>query len=151
MPKQKPSMRAVAAAAAAERERQAAVRRRRIAIGAGIGGVVLVVAIVVVVVLVSGKDDSAAPPRSDLAVQLGCASCHSTDGARAEGPTWQGLYGSTVTLADGSTVVADDAYLRRAITDPGAEIVSGFQDGMPAKAVTDAQVDQLIAFIKTLA
>jgi cytochrome c1 len=150
MPKQKPSMRAVAAAAAAERERQAAQRRRRIALGAGIGGLVLVVAIVVVVVLVTGKDDSA-PPQSDVAIQLGCASCHTTDGSRAEGPTWQGLYGSTVTLADGSTVVADDAYLRRAITDPSAEIVAGFQDGMPPKPVTDAQLDQLIAFLKTLA
>ena len=42
------------------------------------------------------------------------------------GPKFVGLYGSQVTLDDGSTVVADDAYIRRSITDPDAQRVAGY-------------------------
>jgi cytochrome c oxidase subunit 2 len=150
MPKAKPSMRQVAAAAAAERARQESVHRRRLLVGVG-AGVAAVVAVIVAVVLASGGAGHEQPaPRSELAAQLGCASCHTTDGSRAEGPTWQGLYGSIVTLADGTSVKADDAYLRQAIVDPSSQIVAGYTGGMPAKQLTDSQVTQLIAFIRTL-
>ena len=53
-----------------------------------------------------------------LAEQLGCQLCHSTNGSAGVGPTWQNLAGAQVKLADGTTVTADDAFLVRSILDP---------------------------------
>ena len=65
-----------------------------------------------------------------------CLSCHSVDGSAMVGPTWKGLYGEEVELDDGTTVIADDAYLAESITDPGAKIVKGFPAGaMPPYGV----------------
>jgi cytochrome c oxidase subunit 2 len=75
------------------------------------------------------------------------------DGTPKVGPTWKGLYGSQVTLADGSTVTADDAYITESIRNPGAKIVQGFQNIMPAgigSTLTDQQLQDLIALIKSL-
>ena len=53
-----------------------------------------------------GPDDStlsAAGRRGkQVANDNGCAACHSTSGSKSTGPTWKGLAGSTVELADGS-------------------------------------------------
>ena len=42
---------------------------------------------------------------------------------------WSGLFGSTVQLADGGTVTADDAYIRESILQPQAKIVAGYRAG----------------------
>lgn len=88
-----------------------------------------------------------------LAQQYGCIACHSTDGSQLVGPTWLGLYGEEVALADGSVVVADDEYLRLAILEPGAQLVAGYQNVMPAiykDQLSDEDVEALIAYIKSL-
>jgi cytochrome c oxidase subunit 2 len=86
-----------------------------------------------------------------LASQSGCAACHSLDGSKLTGPTWRGLFGSKVTLADGSTVTADEAYLTQSILDPNAKVVQGFQAGiMPKFALTDDQVKFVVAYLETL-
>jgi cytochrome c oxidase subunit 2 len=82
--------------------------------------------------------------------EFGCAGCHSTDGSVRVGPTWKGLAGKRVVLEDGSTVTADDAYLRRSITDPSAQRVKGANVEMPKLAVSPEQVDAIVAYIKTL-
>ena len=46
-----------------------------------------------------------------LTVKNGCVGCHSVDGSPLTGPTWFGLFGSNVELADGTTVIADEALL----------------------------------------
>ncbi len=68
-----------------------------------------------------------------IARRSGCATCHSLDGSRRPGPTWKGLYGQKRALANGQEVVADEAYLRRAIVNPDAEIAQGFPKGMMPK------------------
>ena len=88
----------------------------------------------------------------------GCAACHSTDGSKMLGPTWQGLYNRQETLEDGTAITADEDYIRTAIEDPALEIVSGFTNSMPAdfkeKFDADANgrdvVADLIAFIQSL-
>jgi cytochrome c oxidase subunit 2 len=89
-----------------------------------------------------------------LAKSQGCAACHSTDGSTLVGPTWKGLSGSAVTLSDGTTVTADDAYLRESIVDPNAKIVKGFAPNiMPpsfGKTLTPDQISDLLAYIKSL-
>jgi cytochrome c oxidase subunit 2 len=98
---------------------------------------------------------------------FGCVACHSTDGAPGVGPTWQGLYLREEQLTDGSTVIADDAYIANSIDEPNAQIVAGFNPNiMPqnyleqfavreqeieaAEAIDIDIVADLIAYIKTL-
>ena len=61
--------------------------------------------------------------------------CHSLSGSAGAGPALDGLAGSSVTLADGSTVTADDEYLERAITAADAQIVKGYRAGVMPAAV----------------
>jgi cytochrome c oxidase subunit II len=84
----------------------------------------------------------------------GCVTCHSIDGKKSIGPTWKGLAGSTVDLTDGTKVPADDTYLHQSIVDPNAKITAGFAPNvMPstyAKALSDDQINDILAYIKTL-
>lgn len=100
----------------------------------------------------------AAPAEGDaengktLATSLGCVACHSVDGSVLVGPSWKGLYGHEVTMTDGSTVTADDAYIHESIVDPNAKVVEGFSPIMPSfsSQVDDQQIADIIAYIKTL-
>lgn len=87
-----------------------------------------------------------------LAVKNGCVGCHSVDGAKMTGPTWFGLFGSTVELADGTTLVADEDFIGESILDPNAKIVAGFPSPsvMPPYALTTEEIANIIAYIKTL-
>jgi mono/diheme cytochrome c family protein len=99
----------------------------------------------------AGGEDLAAMGE-ELATSNGCTGCHSLDGSAVVGPSWQGLYGHEVTLSDGSTVTADDAYIAESIRDPSAQIVEGFQDIMPKTFAdwSDEQVNAIIAYIQTI-
>ncbi|MFQ5611038.1 MAG: cytochrome c oxidase subunit II [Anaerolineae bacterium] len=84
----------------------------------------------------------------------GCTACHSVDGTAGVGPTWQGLFGREESLADGSTVTVDEAYLRESIVAPNDDIVAGFAPNlMPStfgNVLTAEEIDNLIAYIKSL-
>jgi cytochrome c oxidase subunit 2 len=85
-----------------------------------------------------------------LSRSSGCAGCHGQDFGGGAGPEWIGLAGSEVELTDGSVVVADTAYLTRAIADPSAELVAGYNLKMPANGLSDAEIADIVAFIETL-
>jgi cytochrome c oxidase subunit 2 len=88
-----------------------------------------------------------------LFTELACITCHKEPGdATGRGPTLHGLFGSTVPLADGRSVVADDNYLRESIMNSQAKVVRGYQPIMPPYQgmVTEESLMQLIAYIKTL-
>lgn len=83
----------------------------------------------------------------------GCNACHSLDGVAGVGPSWQGIYGSQGNLADGTSVVKDDAYLFQSIRNPAIQIVEGYNNVMPAniaEKMTDQQVDDMIRLIESL-
>jgi cytochrome c oxidase subunit 2 len=80
----------------------------------------------------------------------GCASCHGSNGQGGVGPGWIDLAGSDRELKDGRTIVADDAYLIRAILDPQAEEVEGYSLKMPTNGVSEAEAQDIIAYIKEL-
>lgn len=88
-----------------------------------------------------------------VAREQGCISCHTADGGKSTGPTWEGLAGSTVTLDDGTEVVADDDYLREAILFSRGQVVEGYANVMPVYdgELTDAEVDDLLAYLNDLA
>ena len=78
----------------------------------------------------------------------GCSACHGADrGGGALGPALTWSPGDTVELADGSTVTIDAAYVERAIVDPPAEIVAGWDDTMPVAALSGADVDLLVDYL----
>ena len=103
----------------------------------------------------SGGSNMESPEQAGqrLFTTLACVSCHGEGpGPGPRAPTLHGVYGSTVKLSDGSTVIADDAYVRESILDPGAKIVSGYENIMPTfqGVVTEDQLLQLIAYVKSL-
>jgi cytochrome c oxidase subunit 2 len=86
-----------------------------------------------------------------LFTTLGCATCHLATG-QGRGPKLNDLFGSKVSLADGSTVTADENYVRESIMTPTAKIVAGYVPLMPTfqGQVSEEQLAQLIAYIKSL-
>ncbi len=84
--------------------------------------------------------------------EKGCNACHSVDGSTLVGPSFKGVFGHTVELADGSNVDADENYLRQSILEPQSQVVKGFQPVMPSfkGILSDDEVTAVIAYIKTL-
>jgi len=87
-----------------------------------------------------------------LAESEGCLKCHSVDGSPHIGPTWLDLYRRTTTLADGTTVLADEAYLTESMMDPRAKQVRGFPLTMPSYAgkLGAPETAALVEYIKSL-
>lgn len=102
-----------------------------------------------------GSDGGPADEGRALAQQRGCLSCHTSDGSSSVGPTWKGLYRSSVDLDDGTTVTAGDAYLRESILSPSAKTVNGFEKGrmetvIKPGSLSEEEIRALIAYIKSL-
>jgi mono/diheme cytochrome c family protein len=86
-----------------------------------------------------------------LFAELGCIACHGAVSG-ALGPSLTGVYGHDVALADGTTVKADEAYIRSSILEPLGQVVAGYAPVMPSfkGIVTDDQLDKLVAYVKSL-
>ena len=87
-----------------------------------------------------------------LVEEQGCLSCHSIDGSELVGPTWLGLYGSERQLEDGSTVMADEAYLLESILEPGKKVEAGYPNVMPSaySFLSEEELAAMIEYIKSL-
>jgi cytochrome c oxidase subunit 2 len=93
------------------------------------------------------------PPGFQLYQVKGCIACHSLDGSPRVGPTFKGLFGKSVmVVADGKekTVEADEAYLRKSILEPNADLVKGFPPVMPPEKLTSAELDEIVKYLKTV-
>ena len=99
----------------------------------------------------AGGAAAAGPSGEQLFKDYFCVTCHLKDGS-GRGPSLEKLAGSTVHLADGRTVVADDAYLRESILNSQAKVTQGFAPIMPVfqGMLSEEQVLSLIAYIKSL-
>jgi len=72
-------------------------------------------------------------PGAELFQANGCYACHSLEGETIIGPTLLGIYGTTVELEDGTSVLIDDAYLVESILQPDAKRVAGYENAaMPS-------------------
>ena len=82
----------------------------------------------------------------------GCAQCHTIDGSRLTGPSWKDLFGSNVPVLGGSTVVADENYIRESILDPNVKIRSGYDAVMSSYrgSMKDRDIDAIIAYMKSI-
>jgi cytochrome c oxidase subunit II len=82
----------------------------------------------------------------------GCNSCHTVDGSKSKGPSWKGIWGTMVPLADGSSVLVDEAYVRESMMSPQAKVVKGFDPIMPTfQGLLKAnEIQGLVAYIRSL-
>ncbi|MEN4041569.1 MAG: cytochrome c oxidase subunit II [Anaerolineaceae bacterium] len=119
-----------------------------------------------VIVLAQADFDAWLAGQGDLAAQdpavrgqriaeyKGCIACHTLDGSPSVGPSWLALYGAERQLMDGTTVIADDEYLRLSIVQPGLHVPAGYPPNvMPGNygdLLTDQQIEDIIAYIRSL-
>ena len=91
------------------------------------------------------------PSGEDLFAAKACNTCHRPD-TTARAPMLWGLFGKTVALHDGQTVVADETYIRESIVNPAAKIVSGYQPIMPTYRgqLSEEEIIQLIRYIQSM-
>ena len=86
----------------------------------------------------------------------GCSACHSLSGGTGVGPSLNGIAGSKVTLTNGQTITADDAYLEQSIANPDAQVVKGYSAGAMSAAIASynlstkpGDIRALVAFMKS--
>lgn len=86
-----------------------------------------------------------------LFASLSCNACHNTR-PDARGPNLVGVYGTQLTLQNGETVTADDAYLRQAILDPSQHVTQGYTPIMPTYQgqISEDGVIALVEYVKNL-
>ncbi len=86
----------------------------------------------------------------------GCTACHSIDGKKLVGPTFKGLYGSSVEVTSNGTIhkiVANDEYIKNSITDPNKDVVAGYPQGVMKSykgIITDKDIEVINEYLKTL-
>jgi cytochrome c oxidase subunit 2 len=87
-----------------------------------------------------------------LANAKGCVGCHTSDGSTKIGPTYKGIFGQKVELADGTSSIIDDNYIRESIENPQAKVVRGFAPVMPSfkGLLIESEINALVAYIKSL-
>jgi len=107
----------------------------------------------------NGAEETLAKAGETLFMRYGCSGCHGGNGAggRQSGstvraPALAGLYGSPVTLIDGSIVTADDLYIRDCILLPDKRRVASYPPLMPSFAgqISAEDLLKIIAYIKSL-
>jgi cytochrome c oxidase subunit 2 len=104
----------------------------------------------------AGEEQEAAAEKAGRSTVLetkGCLGCHTTDGTTGLGPGFRGLFGSEVTvLTNGAKrrVTVDEAYLRRSVLAPKADLVAGFPDIMPVIPETPQELDATVKALEAL-
>jgi cytochrome c oxidase subunit II len=98
-----------------------------------------------------GVHDSLAQQGAELFRAHGCSGCHA-ETSTVHAPSLVGVYGTIVHGQDGSTRLADEAYLRDSILRPGSFIVAGYPPIMPdfSGQIGEGDLLKLVAYIKSL-
>ncbi len=86
-----------------------------------------------------------------LFASLSCNACHNGR-PDSRGPSLANVYGSKLTLANGQTTTADEAYLREAILNPSDHVTQGYAPIMPTYQgqISEDGVISLVEYIKNL-
>jgi len=86
-----------------------------------------------------------------LFASLSCNACHNGR-PDSRGPSLANVFGAKLTLANGSAVTADEAYLREAILNPSDHVTQGFAPIMPTYQgqISEDGVIALVEYIKNL-
>jgi cytochrome c oxidase subunit 2 len=106
--------------------------------------------------LIEGDESLKTMPLNELGHLVhenrGCATCHSLDGSRSQGPSWKGIFGQTHQMADGSSIKVDENYIRESLLEPNKHVVSGYEPVMPTYKglLRDREILGVIEYIKQL-
>jgi mono/diheme cytochrome c family protein len=100
----------------------------------------------------AGANADAISRGGDCFIQFTCVACHSTNGTRLIGPSLRNLIGRTEKFTDGTSLVADEAYVRESIAEPQKKVVETYPPIMPSMRakMTDAQFEDLVAYVLSL-
>jgi cytochrome c oxidase subunit 2 len=108
----------------------------------------------------NGASETLAKAGEVLFMHYGCSGCHGGNGvggkqsaSTVRAPPLAGLYGSPVTLVDGSIVTADDAYIRDCILLPDKARVASYPPVMPSFAgqMSEDDLVKIVEYIKYMA
>ncbi len=105
--------------------------------------------------LIQNATASNLPPEelgAELYKSKACFTCHSIDGNPGVGPSFKGIFGRNEKFVDGSSLTADENYIRESILNPQLKVVEGYQPVMPTYQgiLKNNEIDALIAYLKTL-
>ena len=104
----------------------------------------------------SANIDSPVATGRRIMQNIGCFACHSIDGTKLVGPSFQGIWSAehtVVTDGDERQVTVDEEYIRRSIYEPNADVVDGFNKGLMLSyegQLSDEDIDNIIEYLKTL-
>ncbi len=104
------------------------------------------------------NDTTASPDHPGLAVlkKNACISCHSLTGAKIVGPSFLGIWEKKETVITNDAereITVDEAYIKRSILEPNADVVKGFNKGLMISykdLVSEQEMNDIIEYIKTL-
>ena len=88
--------------------------------------------------------------RGKVIHETNCKSCHTLDGNRLVGPSFKALWKKERQFVDGTKVVADENYIRDSILKPNLQVVQGYPAAMPPQIYSDAEIQSIIEYIKTI-
>jgi cytochrome c oxidase subunit 2 len=99
----------------------------------------------------SPTDKSLVQQGAELFRSLGCSGCHDNS-PTVRAPDLHGVYGHPVALANRTTVIADDQYLRDSILQPEKQIAAGYEPIMPSfdGLIAPDDLEKLVAYLKSL-
>ncbi|HEY0253573.1 MAG TPA: cytochrome c [Kofleriaceae bacterium] len=82
----------------------------------------------------------------------GCTACHTIDGTPRVGPSWKGIWNTTVHSTDGREAVVDATYVTESVLHPQAFLVQGYPPTMPSfeNQLKPGEVAALVAYIQSL-
>lgn len=81
----------------------------------------------------------------------GCTGCHQQEDSPTA-PALVGVFGSEVPLEGGTTVTADEAYIRESILQPNAKVVQGYAPIMPSYdgRIEEEDLSAIVAYIQAI-
>lgn len=91
-----------------------------------------------------------------LVQQKGCIACHSFNGTKIVGPSYKGIFGHKVTVETNGKereITVDEAYIKKSILEPEADVVKGFPKGSMISykgQLTDEEIEKITEYIKSL-
>lgn len=86
-----------------------------------------------------------------LFIEHGCSGCHAA-GSSIRAPLLDGIFDKPVGLSNGTTVIADEKYIRDSILLPAQQITGGYENIMPSfeGQLDEGEIFQIIEYIKSL-
>jgi cytochrome c oxidase subunit II len=107
---------------------------------------------------VAATPEKSAPGAEGLKIMItqGCNACHTSDGSRLVGPSYLHLFGEKqIVIREGKEVpvTVDEAYIKKALYEPNAEIVKGYPANLMQSykdILKDDDIAKIIEYLKSL-